>query len=100
MSICFIKKTGQSVLGTLRYEGIRQYAGWHLNYKGKRYWKHSTYVYVPIFECGEPAKRFEGYSEIIVDDKTEFTAYYCDGFLGIGRLIGKAPIDELPSDKN
>ena len=100
MSICFIKKTGQSVLGTLRYEGISIDAGWHLDDKGKRYWKHGKHRYVPIFECGEPAKRFEGYSEIIVDDKTEFTAYYGDGILGIGRLIGKDTIDDLPIDEN
>ena len=100
MSLCYVKKTGQRVSGELKYEGIIIDAGWHLDDKGKRYWKHGKHMYVPIFECGEPAKRFEGYSEIIVDDKTEFTAYYGDGFLGIGRLIGKDTIDDLPSDKN
>lgn len=100
MSVCFIKKTGQSVLGKFQYEGIRIDAGWHLDDKGKRYWKHGKYVYVPIFKCGEAIKKFAGYSEIIVDDKIEFTAYCSGGFWGIDRLIGKGTIDELPIDEN
>ena len=96
MNICYIKKTGQSVLGELKYEGIWYGGGWRLDDKGKKHWEHGKYVYIPIFKCCHPdsVKLFIGYSEIIVDDKIEFTAYCSGDYRGIDRLIGKDPIDD------
>lgn len=35
MNICYIKKTGQSVSGELKYEGIWYGGGWRIDDKGK-----------------------------------------------------------------
>nr|DAI50738.1 MAG TPA: hypothetical protein [Bacteriophage sp.] len=94
MNICYIKKTGQSVLGKLQYEEVMLGTGWRLDDKGKKYWDHGKFAYIPIFKCGHPVKRFIGYSEIIVDDKIEFTAYCSGDYRGIDRLIGKDTIDD------
>lgn len=100
MNICYIKKTGQSVSGELKYEGIWYDGGWRLDDKGKKHWEHGKYVYIPIFKCCHPAKQFAGYSEIIVNDKIEFTAYCGSAVCGIYSLIGKDPVDELQIGEN
>lgn len=102
MNICYIKKTGQSVLGKLQYEGIILGAGWRLDDKGKKYWDYGKVAYIPIFKCchPDPVKRFIGFSEIIVDDKIEFTAYCGSAVCGSYSLIGKDPVDELQIGEN
>lgn len=96
MNICYIKKTGQSVLVKLQYEGIILGAGWRLDDKGEKYWDYGKVAYIPIFKCCHPdqVKRFIGCSEIIVDDKIEFTAYCSGDYRGIYSLIGKDPIND------
>lgn len=90
----YVEKTGQKVLGILRFKTITTDAGFKLDSKRKMYWQTPKALYLSIFETYQLIEPFSETSKVVVNNKFKFIAY-----AGNGCLIGVESISKRPGEQ-
>ena len=95
----YIEATGQEVSGVLGFGEISFYAGWIIDEKGRKKYKHVHIAYIPVFETAEFVKPFVDFSNVHTE-KIDFQAYYgSSAGTNTFRLVGTKQISEEEHNK-